>query len=143
MSDGEIKVKNINDYISLREYIEQEYLRPLLSISPTYINIFWDLDPKTIQVYLQAYGDTKKRQLEDMQTQSWLNGIAFINTLRSCPVMAYGMIESKDIKKLINKYPEQPIWVEQYQKQARKKIKVVEPTLEERQEYEQKLNKLI
>lgn len=90
-------------------------MRPLLSISPNYATIFWQLTPKTIQVYLQAFEDSRLRQLQDMDTQAHKIG----TYLATRPLIVADVTnckdkkESTDLQRNISKsYPQKPYWVE-------------------------------
>lgn len=83
-------------------------MQPFLSIGGDY-NTFWNLTPKTIQVFFRAFEDKRKRDLE----MAWLQGLYFKQALQSS-VMVCGLAD-KNVVRNMPQYPKSPLEEEKEQ----------------------------
>ena len=109
------KVKRIEEYGSIKDFINEVFLLPYLTIGGSR-NEFWNLTLKDLEIDFRAY--KSKKQLQ--QQEIWLQGLYFKQALESS-VLVCGLADRKVVKEM-PKYPEMPKTQEQIESEENKKV---------------------
>ena len=95
------KIKKIEDYGSIKDFINEVYLLPYLTIGGSRSE-FWELTPSDILIDFKAF--RKKHELKEQDM--WLQGLYFKRALESS-VLVCGLADKKVIREM-PKYPNMP-----------------------------------
>lgn len=99
----------------MREFIENEYLIPALSIGVDY-NTFWTLSPKTLKPFFDADLRRFKRENDIADLKNWQAGQYYKIALADVVGTAFG-------KNKVNNYPNKPLFQSDDSKQFTQKKK--------------------
>ena len=100
------KVKKIEEYGSIKDFINEVYLLPYLTIGGSRSD-FWELTPKDIAIDFKAY----KHKMEIQEQLMWKQGLYFKQALQST-VLACGLADRKVVAQM-PKYPDMPKFQEE------------------------------
>lgn len=106
---------------------------------------FWHGDLEEYYSYLQAYQSRRDSYYRDMDINAWNVGKYVINAIKSTPVLPLGLLESKDLKKVIDKYPTKPYSIieqEKEENERKSKLKHNPPTQAQINAYNLKMQQL-
>lgn len=67
---------DVEKYDTFREIIENVYLPQALTIGVDY-DLFWSLNPRKLQPFVKSFKMKQKIKTEDINFQTWLQGIYF------------------------------------------------------------------
>ena len=104
--DSSTKVKKIGEYGSIKDFINEVYLLPYLTIGGSR-EVFWELTPKEITIDFKAY----KKKMEIQEQLMWKQGLYFKQALQST-VLACGLAD-KNVAGKMPKYPDMPKFQEE------------------------------
>ena len=102
---------------------------------------FWHSGLDAFATYYNYSIEREKQKYRDYETLCWKIGSKVIQALQQQPVIPYGLLDRKDMKRLIHEYPREPEWVTEAKKQKNserrkaRNLHIVPPTKEEISKY--------